>query len=85
MKKILLILLVAVLSVQMGVAQEAELKDGPVDFSVNVQSNHLWRGLVITDKPVVMVFTSIKLNESGSFTTGFWGGMATSNDSDGTH
>ena len=85
MKKILLILLVTVLSVQMGVAQEAEMKDGPLDFSVNLQSNHLWRGLVITDKPVVMVLTTVKLNESGSFTTGFWGGMATSNDSDGTH
>ena len=37
MKKILLlILLVTVLSVQMSVAQEAELKDGPVDFSGGV-------------------------------------------------
>ena len=85
MKKIILILLMAVLSVQMGVAQETELKDGPVDFSVNLQSNHLWRGIVITDKPVIMVLTSIKLNESGSFTTGFWGGMSFSNESDGTH
>ena len=85
MKKILLILLVTVLSVQMGVAQEAEMKDGPVDFSVNLQSNHLWRGLVITDKPVVMVQTIFKLNESGSFTTGFWGGMSMSNDADDTH
>ena len=85
MKKILLIVLVAVLSVQMGVAQETELKDSPVDFTVNLQSNHLWRGLVITDKPVIMVLTSIKLNESGSFTTGFWGGMSFSNESDGTH
>ena len=84
MKKVLLIL-VAAFAVQINIAQEKTLKDGPVDFSVNIQSNHLWRGLVITDKPVVMVFTSIKLNESGSFTTGFWGGMATSNDSDGTH
>ncbi len=85
MKKILLLVLVAVLSIQMSVAQEAELKDGPVDFTVNLQSNHLWRGLVITDKPVIMVLTSIKLNESGSFTTGFWGGMSFSNESDGTH
>lgn len=85
MQKILLIVLVAVLSVQMGLAQETELKDSPVDFTVNLQSNHLWRGLVITDKPVIMVFTSLKLNESGSFTTGFWGGMSFSNESDGTH
>jgi hypothetical protein len=84
MKKILLILLVVVCSVQIGWAQEAELKDSPIDFSVNLQSNHLWRGLVITDKPVIMVYTSLKLNESGSFTTGFWGGMSFSNESDGT-
>lgn len=85
MKKLVLIVLLAVCSVQMSVAQEAEMKDGPVDFSLDIKSNHLWRGLVITDKPVVMVLTTVKLNESGSFTTGFWGGMATSNDSDGTH
>lgn len=36
MKKILLIVLVAVLSVQIGVAQETELKDSPVDFTVNL-------------------------------------------------
>lgn len=32
-----------------------------------------------------MDLTSIKLNESDSFTTGFWGGMSFSNESDGTH
>ena len=87
MKKIILLVLVAVLSIQMGFAQEEEkeLIDSPVDFTVNLQSNHLWRGLIITDKPVIMVFTSLKLNESGSFTTGIWGGMAISNESDGTH
>lgn len=85
MKKILLILLVAVLSMKMGMAQEAELKDSPIDFSVNLQSNHLWRGLVITDKPVVMVLTTFKLNKSGNFTAGIWGGMAISDESDGTY
>ena len=84
MKKILLIVFVAVLSVQMGMAQETELKESPIDFNVDIKSNHLWRGLVITDKPMVAVFTSIKLNKSGSFTTGFWGGMSFSNDSDGS-
>lgn len=85
MKKIVFIILVTFLSVQMGVAQETELKDGPVDFSASIQTNHLWRGLVITDKPVVMVLTTFKLNEAGSLTAGFWGGMAMSNDADDTH
>lgn len=83
MKKVLLIL-VAAFAVQINIAQEKELKDSPIDFSVDIKSNHLWRGLVITDKPMVAVFTSIKLNESGNFTTGFWGGMSFSNESDGT-
>ncbi|SDX06756.1 hypothetical protein SAMN05444411_10311 [Lutibacter oricola] len=84
MKNIFMLLLVAVLSVQFTLAQETELKDSPIDFSVDLKSNHLWRGLVITDKPMVAVFTSVKLNEEGSFTTGFWGGMSLSNESDGT-
>lgn len=85
MRKILLILLVAVLSVQMTVAQEAELKDSPVDFTVALKSNHLWRGLVITDKPMFSVQTIFTVNKSKSFTAGFWGGMAFSNDSNGTY
>ena len=85
MKKILLILFIAVLSVQMGMAQEAELKDSPVDFTVSLQSNHLWRGLVITDKPMFSVQTIFTVNKSKSLTAGFWGGMAFSNESDGTY
>lgn len=85
MKKIILVVLVAVLSIQMSVAQETELKDSPVDFTVSLKSNHLWRGLVITDKPMFSVQTIFTLNESKTFTAGFWGGMAISNESDGTH
>lgn len=85
MNKIILIVLMAIFSVQISTAQEIELKDSPVDFTVNLQSNHLWRGLIITDKPVIMVLTSIKLNKSGSFTAGFWGGTSFSNENDGTH
>ena len=85
MKKILLIILVVVCSVQIGTAQDTEVKKSPISFSASLQTNHLWRGLVITDKPMLGVITTLKLNESGSFTTGFWGGMAFSNDNDGTH
>jgi hypothetical protein len=85
MKKILLIILVVVCSVQIGTAQETELKKSPISFSVNVQTNHLWRGLVISDKPIVAVQTIVNLNKSGSFTAGIWGGMAVSDESDGTY
>lgn len=84
MKKVLLIL-VAAFAVQTNIAQEKTLKDSPISFLASLQTNHLWRGLVITDKPMLGVITTLKLNESGSFTTGFWGGMAFSNDNDGTH
>ncbi|WP_179316039.1 hypothetical protein [Winogradskyella undariae] len=83
MKKILIIF-VALIAVQMSYAQDTELKDSPIDFNLDVKTNHLWRGLVITDKPMAAVFSKLNLNESGSFTAGFWGGMAFSNDSDGT-
>ena len=83
MKKVLLIL-VAAFAAQMTIAQEKTLKESPIDFSVDLKTNHLWRGLIITDKPMAAVFMKLKLNKSGSFTTGFWGGMSFSNESDGT-
>ncbi|MBP1839867.1 hypothetical protein [Formosa algae] len=83
MKKILIIF-IALLAVQISSAQDSELKDSPIDFNVDVKTNHLWRGLVITDKPMVAVFSKVNLENTGSFTAGFWGGMAVSNESDGT-
>ena len=62
MKKILLVVFVALMSVQMGSAQEVELKDSPIDFHVDIKSDHLWRGLVITDQPMVAVFSKLSLN-----------------------
>lgn len=82
MKKI--IVFVVFIAAQVSYAQEIELKDSPIDFNVDVKTNHLWRGLVITDKPMVAVFSKLNLNKSASFTAGFWGGMAFSNDDDNT-
>jgi len=83
MKKVLFIFLAAFVA-QISTAQETMLKDSPVDFSVDLKTSHLWRGLIISDKPMAAVFLKLKLNKSGSFTTGFWGGMAFSNESDGS-
>jgi len=85
MQKIILLVFAIALTSQILTAQEVEPKDSPFNFTVNLQSNHLWRGLVITDKPVIMVYSTLKLNESGSFTAGFWGGTSFSNEYDGTH
>ena len=83
MKKVLCILLAA-FAAHISTAQEKTLKDSPIDFSVDLKTSHLWRGLIISDKPMAAVFMKLKLNKSGSFSTGFWGGMAFSNESDGT-
>ncbi|WP_458628081.1 hypothetical protein [Winogradskyella sp. PC D3.3] len=83
MKKIQIILLVLI-AAQAGYAQTTTLKESPYDFNLDIKTNHLWRGLVITDKPMAAVFSKLKLNKSGSFSTGFWGGMAFSNDADNT-
>ncbi len=56
-----------------------------VDFTANVQTNHLWRGLIVTDKPMVGVQTIFNIDGENHFTAGFWGGMSVSNESDGTH
>ena len=83
MKKVLFILLAA-FAAQVSSAQKKQLKEGFVDFSVAIKTSHLWRGLIISDKPMAAVFIKLKLNKSGSISTGFWGGMAFSNESDGT-
>ena len=63
-------------------AQEAKKT---VDFTANLQTNHLWRGLVITDKPMAAVLTTFNPYKNGIFTFGFWGGTSFSNESDGSH
>lgn len=63
-----------------------ETKKAPfVDFTANLQTNHLWRGLIITDKPMVGVQTILNLDGQNKFTAGFWGGMSFSNESNGKH
>lgn len=83
MKKILWIVF-ALFVVQITNAQE-ENKKPVVNFTANLQTNHLWRGLVITDKPMVGVQTIFNIDGQNKFTAGFWGGMSFSNETNGTH
>lgn len=83
MKKLLWIV-VAFFALNVATAQETK-KAPVVDFTANLQTNHLWRGLVITDKPMMGVQTIFNIDGQNKFTAGFWGGMAFSNDNDGTH
>jgi hypothetical protein len=51
---------------------KTEEKAGRLDFTANIQNNHLWRGLIITDKPVVMGNLSYALdkNKTGKLESG---------------
>lgn len=96
MKKIVTILSFFFLSISLLVAQETNNKDdesmkmkldedGNLAFNIGLETNHLWRGLIITDKPVVTGQIWYTLNKSKTLQLGIWGASAISNDSDGTH
>lgn len=65
-------------------AQETSTKPA-VDFSAGIQTSNLWRGLIVTDKPIVTVLTSFNLDQEGKFKVGTWGGMAISNNEGGSY
>ncbi|MDH6252015.1 hypothetical protein M2347_001742 [Chryseobacterium sp. H1D6B] len=86
MKKISTIICLAVLGTGSLVAQEnTETKESRLDFTANIQSNHLWRGLIITDKPVVMGNISYALDAEKKWKVGIWGASSLTDDKDGTH
>lgn len=51
-------------------AEAKESKEGRLDFTANIQNNHLWRGLIITDKPVVMGNLSYALDAKKKWKVG---------------
>jgi|SRR5699024_5895295 len=54
-------------------------------FTASIQTNHIWRGLIITDKPVIAGQVWYDLNQSKTLQVGVWGAAAISNDSDGSY
>ena len=62
-----------------------ETKESRLDFTANIQNNHLWRGLIITDKPVVMGNLSYALDAEKKWKVGIWGASALADDKDNTH
>ncbi len=63
----------------------APLNMSPVEITVGIQTNLLWRGLVISDMPTVTGQLSIDLDKAKTFKIGVWGATAISNDEDNTH
>jgi len=83
MKKIILLILIVS---KIFLAQSQEPKDSErLHAKISLQNNHLWRGLIITDKPVVFGQLWYDLNASRTLQLGIWGASSLSNDSDGTH
>ncbi|WP_292009965.1 hypothetical protein [Chryseobacterium sp.] len=87
MKRLLMIVCLGILGIGNVLAQEAEKpeEESRLDFTANIQNNHLWRGLIITDKPVVMGNLSYALDKDKKWKIGIWGASSLSDDSDGTH
>ncbi|MDC8106419.1 hypothetical protein ACNFU2_16125 [Chryseobacterium sp. PTM-20240506] len=86
MKKLLFICLIILGTGSLFAQDDTEVKDdGRLDFTANIQNNHLWRGLIITDKPVVMGNLSYALDKEKKWKVGIWGASALTDDKDGTH
>lgn len=70
-------------------AQEDEthsiLNPDNLSGAIDLQNNHLWRGLIITDMPVFMAQAGYALDKEKNWEVGFWGASAMARDNDGTH
>lgn len=84
MKKIFVLIVISIFAFQVANAQDDTEKKSPISFTSNFQTNHLWRGLIVSDKPIFTALTTIKFDKAGHFTGGFWGGMAISNTTNNT-
>ncbi len=89
-KPIYILLLGAVLLTRSPLrAQEHEthsiLNPNHLSGSIDLQNNHLWRGLIITDMPVFMAQLGYALDKNKNWEIGFWGASAMARDHDGTH
>ncbi|MGI9525883.1 MAG: hypothetical protein ACR2MS_02105 [Weeksellaceae bacterium] len=87
MKKIILAIIACTSMFNMINAQEVVIaqKSDRFEFNAGIETNHLWRGLVISDKPTVTGMIKMNLDDQNKFHFGLWGGTAISNENDGTH
>jgi len=86
MKKLLIICLASLGTGNLFAQENTETRDnGRLDFTANIQTNHLWRGLIITDKPVVMGNLSYALDKDKKWKIGIWGASSMTDDKDDTH
>ncbi|MXV37371.1 hypothetical protein GO491_01575 [Flavobacteriaceae bacterium Ap0902] len=87
MKKLFLTIIASVFALNTINAQEVTIdqKTDRFEFNAGLETSHLWRGLIISDKPTVTGMIKMNLDNQNKFHLGLWGGTAISNESDGTH
>lgn len=86
MKKLLIACLILLGTGTLFAQNETESNTNDrLDFTANLQNNHLWRGLIITDKPVIMGNLSYALDKDKKWKAGIWGASSLTDDKDGTH
>ncbi len=79
MKKTLVLIATFLFSVALY-SQEAER----LDFNLDLKSNHLWRGITVSDVPIAAVDINYALDNKKYLKLGIWGGMGLS-DEKGNH
>lgn len=86
MKKLIYLCLILSGTGTLFAQENTETKEeSRLDFTANIQNNHLWRGLIITDKPVVMGNLSYAMDKDKKWKVGIWGASALTDDKDNTH
>ena len=78
MKKTLVLIAAFLFSSVSLIAQEAER----LDFNLDLKSNHLWRGITVTDAPMAAVDINYALDKNKHLKLGIWGGMGFSDVKD---
>ncbi len=77
MKKIGIIITFLTLLASQVYSQE---KKNRLDFNVDLKTNHLWRGLAITDQPMAAANIHYTLDKKEHFKVGIWGGSSFSSE-----
>lgn len=86
MRKSLIWFSLIFLSLVRATAQNAgSPEESRLQFTANIQNNHLWRGILVADNPVVMGNLSYALSKNKNLKIGIWGASAFANEKDGTH
>ena len=84
MKKYLATFGISLLSIFASAQQDSTAIEN-LHLNAGLETAHLWRGLIISDKPTITAQLYYDLDKGKHFQIGVWGGMAISNDSDDTH